>query len=73
MVRLKLTSTTATTPVAVIGVGILLCFTLLTVHRSEGGLYSKNDLQQTTNKTTSSQNEGKTASTAGPSLRLECY
>jgi hypothetical protein len=37
--------------VSLIGVGILLCFTLWAVHRSENGLYGKNDLQQTTNKT----------------------
>jgi hypothetical protein len=50
----RLTSTAATTPIAVIGLGILLCLTLVAVHRSENGLYSKNELQQTTNKTTSS-------------------
>jgi hypothetical protein len=62
MVRL-----TATTPVVLIGVGILLGATLLFVHQSEGNLYSKKDLQQTTTKsthhgddaaTTTSQHEG---------------
>jgi hypothetical protein len=48
-------TTTTTTPVAVIAVGILLCFTLLFVHRSEGGL--KKDLQQTTNKAKSHNEE----------------
>lgn len=58
----RLTSTT-TTPAAVIGVGILLCFSLLVVHRSEGGLYSMKDLQRETNKTKTSNQQDTTFNT----------
>jgi hypothetical protein len=54
------------TSVAVIGVGILLCFTLLFVHRSsEGGLYSKMDSQQTKQKTKASSSTIDSSHNAG--------
>jgi hypothetical protein len=46
---------TTTTSAVLVGLGLLMVFTLVVVHRSsQGNLYSKKDLQQTTNKTKSS-------------------